>query len=272
MVGGREGEIVHKQQGILYASILLCLLGFLICCSGGKGAAQSAKVFREGSEEDGGTPNSSVSQTKGQTGAPSSLEWVYSEPSGAYFTKTEVTVSQFQKCVEEGNCVVESEDLVAKMPKCNWNDSTRLDHPLNCISWFAASLFCQSLHGRLPTQKEWYLEASNCGKWRWPWGDEPEVSCDFAVWAKDSKSDGCGTGRTWPVCSKRAGDSVSGLCDMSGNVMEWTLSVFQPDSDGIVVRGGGWNSGSGDVVASSRLWSNSSFQKNMGFRCVRSPL
>ncbi|MBW2701239.1 MAG: SUMF1/EgtB/PvdO family nonheme iron enzyme [Deltaproteobacteria bacterium] len=68
--------------------------------------------------------------------------------------------------------------------------------------------------GRLPTEKEWEAEASNNGSRKYPWGDE-KVSCERAV-MREEGVDGCGRDLTWPVCSKTLGNSVSGLCDMSG--------------------------------------------------------
>ena len=54
---------------------------------------------------------------------------------------------------------------------------------------------------------------------------------------------GCGKNRTWPVCSKRRGDSVSGLCDMGGNVWELTSSIYGSGHEERVLRGGSWNIG-----------------------------
>ncbi|MBT3297233.1 MAG: SUMF1/EgtB/PvdO family nonheme iron enzyme, partial [Verrucomicrobia bacterium] len=78
--------------------------------------------------------------------------------------------------------------------------------------------------GRLPTEDEWFAEASNGGRRKYAWGDV-EVTCDLAIWGGGKKMDGCGADRTWPVCSKRGGYSISGLCDLTGNVREWTSSV-----------------------------------------------
>ena len=33
--------------------------------------------------------------------------------------------------------------------------------------------------------------------------------------------EGCGKNTTWPVCSKKAGNTEQDLCNMAGNVSEW---------------------------------------------------
>ena len=67
------------------------------------------------------------------------------------------------------------------------------------------------------------------------------MSCDRAIWGDGDKTDGCGRDSTWPVCSKARGNSVSGLCDMGGNLWEWTSSWYDNTQKARVVRGGSWD-------------------------------
>ena len=128
----------------------------------------------------------------------------------------------------------------------------RSSHPINCVDWNQATAFCAWGGGRLPTEEEWYAEASNRSRRQHPWGTE-EVSCDYAIWRERSRTNGCGKNSTWPVCSKPRGNSASGLCDMSGNVSEWTSTTY--GSGGRVLRGGSWSDGNPDFLrAGNRYW------------------
>ncbi|HOX60323.1 MAG TPA: SUMF1/EgtB/PvdO family nonheme iron enzyme, partial [Verrucomicrobiota bacterium] len=182
-------------------------------------------------------------------------------PAGIEFTKTEVTVAQYRACVEAGKC---------SMPdaggSCNWSQAGRDQHPANCVDWDQASAFCEWAEGRLPTEQEWQAEASDGGERQYPWGDEV-MSCERVIW-KQGES-GCGNNSTWPVCSKPAGNSRSGLCDMNGNVWEWTSSL---EGSIRVLRGGSWtDTDPSRLRASSRLPYNPAVRDaDDGFRCVRS--
>jgi len=210
---------------------------------------------------DGNSPNGSV------LNGPAGLVFVYSNPAKLYFAKTETTVSQYRACVEAGACSKENHRTKSDNGYCNWGHSDRDDHPMNCVNWHGATQFCAWVGGRLPTEEEWYAEASNGGSRQYPWGDT-EVTCDRAIWGDGSNTDGCGRDSTWPVCSKTAGNSVSGLCDMSGNVWEWTST---PESSGRVLRGGSWgDDGTSDLRASGRYGDVPGVgDGGYGVRCVR---
>ncbi len=194
------------------------------------------------------------------------IEWVYSKPTKLHFMKTEATLGQFKACVRAGACKEKNRKTKNDNEYCNWGYSDRDEHPMNCVSWHGANDFCEWAGGRLPTEDEWYTEASNNNSREYPWGNQ-KLSCDYAIWG-DGKVSGCGKDRTWPVCSKPKGNSVSGLCDMSGNVWEWTSTSGWFAR---VVRGGSWDYNKlGHLRASGRERNDpdKKFVSN-GFRCVR---
>ncbi len=134
--------------------------------------------------------------------------------------RTEVTVDQYRACVADGMCTEPR-----KRP-CddNWDKTDRGDHPVNYVRWHQAVEFCDWVGGRLPTEAEWEYAARSGGRAiDFPWGDEP-ASCDLAV--MDDGLAGCGEDRTWSVCSRPAGNTEHGLCDMSGNVWEWVQDSY----------------------------------------------
>jgi MYXO-CTERM domain-containing protein len=193
------------------------------------------------------------------------VKWMFSRPADIEFTKSEITVAQYRACIEEGKCTEPKSK--SDHNYCNWGYSGRDNYPVNCVDWFQAVDFCTWAGGRLPTEDEWYAEASNKGSRKYPWGDQ-KATCNYAV-MREVGGFGCGRNSTWPVCSKAKGNSVSGLCDMSGNVWEWTSSS---KGHSRVIRGGGWrmdDEKAGCLLASFRDSADPTWGHRYGFRCGR---
>ena len=171
------------------------------------------------------------------------IEWI--DLGRFSISKTEVTVGQYRACVEAGSCTAPMRKSASS--DCNWGRSHREDHPVNCVDWDQASAFAAWAGGRLPTRAEWTYAATSRGRsWDYPWGDEI-ATCSRAVMADGGS--GCAQHRTWPVCSKPQGNSEQGVCDLVGNVWEWTQAEA---GYGRVSRGGGWDSPSAAIRASAR--------------------
>jgi formylglycine-generating enzyme required for sulfatase activity len=193
------------------------------------------------------------------------VEWVWSAPAGVAFTKSEVTVGQYEACVKAGRCGRDTFQSTSDYGYCNWGSNRGGSQPMNCVNWFGAQAFCEAAGGTLPSEAQWFAEASNGNTRQFPWGDLG-VTCDLAV--MNNGTDGCGRDSTWPVCSKPRGHSVSGLCDMSGNVWEWTSDS---DSAKRVLRGGSWLFDAQDYLRASARTSTAPDDRGnyLGFRCAR---
>lgn len=201
--------------------------------------------------------------------------------------KTEVTTSQYAQCVLDGAC----EELLVAIPdsasgsNCNWLVWGRENHPANCIYIWQAEAYCARIGARLPSESEWEYAARSRGKDNeYPWG-QSLPTCDYAVMNDTDTGDGCDLGHTWPVCSKPAGNTEQGLCDMAGNVQEWMQDCFYSDYTGAPVDGSAWMVGDcednvlrgGDYRCSYpagrtrlRFYNPSSGRADFyGFRCVK---
>ena len=200
------------------------------------------------------------------TGGGGGITWVQGRAAGLSFGKSEVTLGQYRACVKAGVCKKGTYYTSTDNKYCNWGHAGRERHPMNCVNWHGADAFCRWAGGRLPTEQEWFAEASNGGTRAYPWGSD-KATCAKAI--MNDGGDGCGKDRTWPVCSKPAGNSAAGLCDMSGNVWEWTSSK---EGSARVLRGGGWYSDTlGYLRCSARVWlAPDGWDYGYGFRCVRS--
>lgn len=184
--------------------------------------------------------------------------------------KTEVTKRQYRACLDEGACTP---------PNCEWPpDSLMENEPVVCVDWNQARAFSAWVGGRLPSEAEWEYAARSAGQeWKYPWGHE-DATCARAVIS------GCG-GSAAPVCSKPAGNTRQGLCDMSGNAWEWTQDWYHDSYHGAppdasawesppgpyrVYRGGSWNDLAGCARSSYRdLYDPDDRSYEVGFRPAR---
>ncbi len=168
-------------------------------------------------------------------------------------------IARFPVTVAEYACFVRSSHAE---PKSQYNQLTwktqleqGLDHPVVNVSWRDAVAYAAWLKQRtgqpwrLPSEAEWEKAA------RWdpatrtariyPWGDSFDQN-------RANTSEG-GKGTTTPVGSYPNGASPCGAQEMSGNVWEWTSSLFKPypytssdgrealsSTDNRAMRGGSW--------------------------------
>jgi len=153
-------------------------------------------------------------------------------------SKTLVTVEQYAECVTRGQC-----KKTRSAYYCNWGVEGRQKHPINCVSWEQANQYAKFKGARLPSESEWEYAATSGGKdQRYPWGNEA-ATCERAVMPGPGGS-GCGNNSTMPVCSKPAGNTAQGLCDMSGNAFQWVQDRFRNSYKGAPVDGSAFEAGS----------------------------
>lgn len=174
--------------------------------------------------------------------------------------KTLVTFKQYRTCVEAGACselhVSNGTCLVRQGTGSSWGHGILPrnfqgdDQPAVCVDWHQAQAFSAWVGGRLPTEAEWEYAARSAGKdQEYPWGDE-KADCSRAVMADHGA--GCGRFSTWPVCSKPQGSTKQGLCDMAGNVWEWTKDWFNTSYEGAPADGSAWENPTGTAARVGR--------------------
>jgi len=223
-----------------------------------------------------------------------------------WMDQTEVTVTQFQRFIQDQNYRTEAEERGRSytyandgwelVDEANWHhplgptSSSEGNHPVVHVSWDDAQAYCAWAGGRLPTEAEWEYAARGPEEYAFPWGNIFNGAqlnfCDKNCtldWADQNSDDGYGF--TAPVGSFPTGKSWVGALDLAGNVWEWTADWYtneytsdsQTDPEGPadgqfrVLRGGSWFSTEYDVRSTSRNKDRSTMTYNtLGFRCMMS--
>ena len=212
-----------------------------------------------------------------------------------YMDKTEVTHKAYQDCYKAGGCDKAGPRYI---------DFDRDEQAMTGMSWFDSRKFCAAQGKHLPTEAQWEKAARGTEGWLYPWGDDPEPSCEIAVIMNEDGERSCGTtkrgnhpekGRVLEVCSR--GEWGYGLCDMVGNAEEWVADWYShsyeecgDDCQGLdpkgpcdgadeceghryrVVRGGSWywpKEHATTIHRRSHVPSNDPYH-HYGFRCAAS--
>jgi iron(II)-dependent oxidoreductase len=213
---------------------------------------------------------------------------------------SEVTVGQYRACVNAQACAppqstnTESQKSNYQLADENPNRPNKENYPMNRITWNEAIAFSEWVGGRLPTEAEWEYAATSQGLANvYSWGDE-DPDCTLAVMKEDGGIEGCNTGGSVPVCTRSpAGDTEQGLCDMTGNLVEWTQDerssnyinadpngtayIVDPNNDPLgdrfyrMTRGGVYQSFSATQLENRRRFSDTYFRRTpfTGFRVAR---
>ncbi len=199
-----------------------------------------------------------------------------------WMTKSEITVAQYRQCVVAGVC---TEPLTIN--GCNWNQSQKDLHPINCIDWRQARVFAHWIGGELPSEAQWEYAGRNRGQdVIFPWGND-DPTCNLLNY------DAPCYGSTTEVCAL-IGYTSQGLCDMAGNVWEFMLDHYHENYDlapsneqawcdtlncelmedtQVSIRGGSWGNpyyhGVRVTHRNSSSAFNPEFPNNAGFRVIK---
>lgn len=219
----------------------------------------------------------------------------------------EVSVDEYKRCADAGGCrepavnvewpSIREKERVIYGSTCNGRAPDRGTHPMNCVTWEEAAALCTFRHARLPSEAEWEYAAR--GKkliGGHPWGAAKPTArfvnacdADCVRWSQRNQAglsglvtEADGFAATAPVGAFAPGCSEFGVCDLAGNVREWTsdtYAAYSPaksappqDSGERVVRGGAWTSS--EAIELRRTYRESlapgARRHDVGFRCARS--
>ncbi len=188
------------------------------------------------------------------------------------FMKYEVTTEQYAKCVAAKAC-----PIPGTKKGCTWKKRSRKKrHPINCVTWQAASAYCKHRGWRLPSETEWEVAARGSKLVLFPWGKQ-SPTCKLAVLTEGGRK-GCGSGEALAVGKRPKDKSWIGAFDMAGNVREWTATDYAAYRGGKAdsTRRGKINRGGSYLLTTKKFYGlhtrganpiNTS-QTSLGFRCA----
>jgi formylglycine-generating enzyme required for sulfatase activity len=167
-------------------------------------------------------------------------------------------------------------DRTGKRGPSMWSDGTytesRVNHPVEGVSWFEAVAYCRWNQMRLPTEAEWEYSARGTDQRMFPWGNERNVAKD---WPRVQG------GQSTPVGSVQLDKSPFGVMDLARNISEWVMDDWylypgapvdpHPENDNYgILRGGDYFSQLLYMRATCRFKTPKLERRGgIGFRCAK---
>ncbi|MFO0761393.1 MAG: TSUP family transporter [Byssovorax sp.] len=176
---------------------------------------------------------------------------------------------------------------------CNAKIPGHEDHPINCVDWTQAELYCR-VHGhRLPTEAEFEFAARGGDEERvYPWGSDPVGPTRLNACGTECQAEVSNIRQSWfylydgndgypgtaPVGSFPAGAGRWGHLDLAGNVWEWCSTLYcpygSPDcwTDERCARGSGFLQVNEKKTRATRRNRDPEWHSggDLGFRCASS--
>jgi eukaryotic-like serine/threonine-protein kinase len=117
------------------------------------------------------------------------------------------------------------EHVPPELPAWARDEKAREQLPASGLTWSAASAYCKSIGGRLPSEEEWEFAARGVQRRANPWGADAIDSVVNRVYRGADATPAA-------VKTLEQDRTPDGIHDLAGNVQEWTSSLWREDRPG----------------------------------------
>ena len=162
-----------------------------------------------------------------------------------------------------------------------YDDPAYANHPAVAVNWWSAYAFARFDGKRLPTSLEWEAAARGTDGRLFPWGDQIDLSAvncadswaghpliTYEAWRAELDGGQLAAALPGPVDAHPANVSPFGVREMSGNVWEFTATVFGELNEAVIC-GGSFDNPYRAVQASSKgTYRRRGASNAVGFRCA----
>jgi len=129
------------------------------------------------------------------------------------------------------------------------------------MTWVQANAYARKMGKRLPSEQEWEKAARGQDGRRFPWGER--FSPEFANTSE------AGINSITPVDAYPEGKSPYGIMDLSGNLWEWTSTLFKGSDSFRVLKGGAYNGEAKFALCFNKFaYHQDGIMPTFGFRCA----
>jgi len=144
------------------------------------------------------------------------------ELSSFWLDATEVSVADYERCVEQRRCTAPPYGEGALR---FWKP----DYPVSLVTWEDARAYCAWRGARLPTEAEFERASRGTSGRQFPWGDlyNSRLSNHGRYGVADTDASD-GFEELAPVAAYPEGRTPDGFLDLGGNVAEWVFDRYGP--------------------------------------------
>lgn len=176
---------------------------------------------------------------------------------GVNIMKAETTIANYNCCIQHGKCTPPTYDYKSD-EKYTWGQEN-IKLPINGLVFDQAQIFCEFLDMKIPTEENWEsLAVVTSQSVYCSWENHYDCSAEYK------------TNKLQEPCSYVLDKTpISGICDLSGNLKEWTSDIIlNDDKEFYIIKGGSFEDEELVYFGQKNYVEIQKTHWNLGLRCI----